>query len=160
MAIRHLAASAACVVALAWPGTARAQMPNAYGPSITLAQARPLAAAAIAEATANKWTVVVAIVDTGGNLVLLERMDHTQVGSLDVAIGKARTANHFKRSTKVFEDSVLGGRTVVLSVPNVVPVEGGLPLLAGDRIIGAIGISGATSQQDGIVAKAAADALK
>jgi len=87
-------------------------------------------------------------------------MDHTQVGSIDVAIGKARTANNFKRATKAFEDSVLGGRTVVLSVPNVVPVEGGLPIVTGDKIVGAIGISGATSAQDGQVAKAALAALK
>lgn len=160
MALRHTVAAVACLAAVATATPARAQMAIGYGPSVTLAQARPLAAAAIAEATKSQWTVVVAIVDTGGNLVLLERMDNTQVGSIDVAMGKARTANNFKRSTKVFEEAVLGGRTVVLSVPNVVPVEGGLPLIVGDKIVGAIGVSGATSAQDGVVAKAGADALK
>jgi uncharacterized protein GlcG (DUF336 family) len=159
MALRHSVAASACVLSLA-AVPAQAQLAMPYGTSITLTQARPLADAAIAEAARNGWTVMVAVVDTGGNLVLFERMDHTQVGSIDVAIGKARTANNFKRATKAFEDSVLGGRTVVLSVPNVVPVEGGLPIVAGDKIIGAIGISGATSAQDGQVAKAALAALK
>lgn len=160
MALRHWVSASACALSLASAAPSQAQLPVPYGPSVTLAQARPVADAAIAEATRNGWTVMVAIVDTGGNLVLFERMDQTQVGSIDVAIGKARTANNFKRATKVFEDAVLGGRTVVLSVPNVVPVEGGLPIVSGDRIVGAIGISGATSAQDGQVAKAALAALK
>ena len=160
MALRHLAAASACALSLAAAAPSLAQSALPYGPSVTLAQARPLADAALAEAAKNGWTVMVAVVDTGGNLVLFERMDHTQVGSIDVAIGKARTANNFKRATKAFEDAVLGGRTTVLSVPNVVPVEGGLPLVAGGRIIGAIGISGATSAQDGQVANVALAALK
>jgi uncharacterized protein GlcG (DUF336 family) len=159
MAFRHSVALLAATLAVAG-APARAQMPIGYGQSITLAQARPIAAAAIAEAWKNNWTIVVAIVDTGGHLVLLERMDRAQVASVEVAVGKARTANGFKRPTKAMEDAVLGGRTVVLAVPNAVPVEGGLPLVLDDRIVGAIGISGATSQQDGIVAKAGADALK
>jgi uncharacterized protein GlcG (DUF336 family) len=160
MTLRHGLAAIACLAIVATAAPARAQMPIGYGPSITLSQARPLAAAAIAEAAKNQWTIVVAIVDTGGNLVLLERMDATQVGSVEVAIGKARTANGFKRATKVFEDAVLGGRTVVLGLPNALPIEGGLPLVLNDKIVGAIGISGATSPQDGVVAKAGVDALK
>lgn len=161
MSRRRSLAFLAGVVALAGAAVpAHAQMPIGYGPPVTLAQALPIAAAAIAEAAKNNWTVVVAIVDTGGHLVLLERMERTQVGSVEVAIGKARTANGFKRPTKAFEDAVTGGRSVILALPGAVPIEGGLPLVLDDKIVGAIGISGATSQQDGVVAKAAADALK
>ncbi len=159
MAFRCRIATVAALALLGVATSAPAQMPVPYGASITLSQARPLVAAAIAEAARNGWTVMVAVVDTGGNLVVFERMDNAQVGSIDVAIGKARTANNFKRATKVFEDSVAAGRHVVLSVPNVVPVEGGLPIVVGDRIVGAIGVSGATSAQDGQVARAALDAL-
>jgi uncharacterized protein GlcG (DUF336 family) len=102
----------------------------------------------------------IAIVDDGGNLMYLERMDESQLGSLDVSIAKARCALLFKRPTKALEDAVAGGRAVVMTLPNAVPVEGGLPLTAYGKIVGAIGISGATSPQDGIVAKAGADELE
>jgi uncharacterized protein GlcG (DUF336 family) len=126
---------------------------------LTLAAAKRIAAAAEQEAVKNGWDMFIAIVDDGGNLMYLERMDGAQLGSLDVSIQKARSALLFKRPTKAMEDAVAGGRIVVMTLANAVPVEGGLPLVANGQIVGAIGISGATSPQDGIVAKAGTDEL-
>lgn len=126
--------------------------------SLTLEAAKKLASVAEAEAL-NKWTMAVAIVDDGGNLVYLERMDNTQIGSIEVAIQKAKTAISFKRPTKAYEDLVAQGKTDILGVPGVIPIEGGLPLVVDGQYIGAIGVSGGTRQQDGIVAKAAVDAF-
>jgi uncharacterized protein GlcG (DUF336 family) len=127
--------------------------------ALTLGAAREIAAAAEAEAVKNKWNVVIAVVDDGGHLVYLERMDETQIGSVEVAQEKARTAVRFKRPSKALEDAVTGGRNVVLRLPGALPVEGGLPLSADGKIIGAIGVSGVTSQQDGQIAAAGAAAL-
>ena len=127
--------------------------------SLTLEVAKQIAAAAEQEAANNKWTMVISIMDDGGNLLYLERMDETQIGSIEVSMRKARSALAFKRPTKVFEDAVAGGRTVVLSLPGALPVEGGVPIMADGKIIGSIGCSGGTSQQDGLVAKAGVDAL-
>src|SRR5215203_2903401 len=121
---------------------------------LTLEIAKQIAAAASAEATANKWTVVIAILDEGGNLMYLERADDTQIGSIQVAQEKARSAVGFKRPTKVFEDAVAGGRTAILKLPGAMPEEGGLPLMLNGRVAGAIGVSGVTSQQDGQIAQA------
>jgi len=138
-----------------------AQMPNAYGPPINLDAAKKAAASAIAEARKNNWTMAVAIVDIGGDLIYFEKMDRTQTGSVKVAIGKARSAALFKRPTKVWQDVASGLAGVrVISLEGVVPSEGGLPLLMDDKIVGAIGVSGATAEQDGVVAKAGADTLK
>jgi len=127
--------------------------------ALTLEAAKQIAAAAEKEAAGSKLTMVIAILDDGGNLIYLERMDETQIGSIDVAQQKAHSAIAFKRPTKVFEDAVASGRNALLRLPGAIPVEGGLPLMAGGKIIGAIGCSGGTSQQDGVVAKAGADAL-
>jgi uncharacterized protein GlcG (DUF336 family) len=137
-------------------------MPNPYGLPITLENAKKAAAPAVAEAAKNKWTVAVAVVDTAGNLVYFEKMDNTQVGSVTVAIDKARSATLFKRPTKAFQDVLAsGGEGLrVLRLQGVVPTEGGIPLVADGKIIGAIGVSGATSAQDGQCAKAGADTLK
>lgn len=126
--------------------------------SINLAIAKQIAAAAEAEAVKNNWLVVITLVDAGGHLVYLQRHDDAQHGSIDVAMGKARTAVAFKRPTKVFEDAAVGGRNVILALP-IIPIEGGLPLIVDGKVVGAIGVSGVTSQQDGQVAKAGADAL-
>jgi glc operon protein GlcG len=127
---------------------------------LTLEAAKKVAAAAEEEAVKNKWTVVIAIVDEGGNLVYLQRLDETQIGSIEVAIQKAKTAVSFKRPTKALEDAVItGGRTVVLSLPGAVPIEGGLPLVVDGKVLGAVGVSGVTAQQDGQIAKAGVDAL-
>jgi len=127
--------------------------------TLTLAAAKRIAAAAEKVAAKNGWVMFIAIVDDGGNLMYLERMDDAQLGSLDVSIQKARSALLFKRPTKVMEDAVTAGRIVVMTLPNALPVEGGLPLLADGKIVGAIGVSGATAPEDGIVAKAGADEL-
>jgi glc operon protein GlcG len=133
-----------------------------YGESISLENARKVLHAAQAYALSKQWTVVVAIVDTGGNLVLLEKIDNTQIASIEVAIGKAKTANNFKRPTKALEDAIAGGGAGlrVLSLPGAVPIEGGELILVNGKIAGAIGISGMSASQDGEVAKAGTAALK
>jgi uncharacterized protein GlcG (DUF336 family) len=135
------------------------QMPNRYGVSVGVETARKLAAAAVAEAKKNGWTVAVAVVDTSGDLVFFERIDNTQVGSVMVAQEKARTAVRFKRPTKAFEEGLAGGRQAILGLSDVVPLEGGIPIVVDDRIVGAIGVSGATSQQDGACAQAGLNTL-
>jgi glc operon protein GlcG len=126
--------------------------------ALTLDAARHIAAAAEAEAIKNKWNVVIAIVDEGGHLIYLQRMDDTQVGSVEIAPMKARTAVMYKRPSKVFEERVAGGGSNVLSLPGVVASEGGVPITVDGRIIGAIGVSGVTSAQDGLIAKAGLEA--
>jgi glc operon protein GlcG len=117
---------------------------------------------AIAEAKKNGWTVAVSIVDTAGDLVYFEKMDGTQTGSVNVSIEKGRTAALFKRPTKSFQDTVAAGGDGlrILGLPGAVPVEGGVPLLMDGKIIGAIGVSGATSAQDGQCAQAGAATIK
>ena len=127
--------------------------------ALTLDVAKQIAAAAEAEAKKNSWNVVIAIFDEGGNLIYLQRMDETQIGSIEVAQRKALSAIKFKRPTKAFEEALVGGRQAILSLPGAVPVEGGLPITHEGRVIGAIGVSGVTSQQDGQIAKAGLDAL-
>ncbi len=151
--------AAACLLLVAGSIAVPAQAQLADKKVITLSAAKHIAAAAEAEAMKNKWTVVIAVVDDGGHLVYLQRIDGTQTGSVDVAIKKARTAAAFKRPSKVFEDAIAGGRTALLGINAVLPLEGGLPLVVNGQLVGAIGVSGVTSQQDGMVAKAGADAL-
>jgi glc operon protein GlcG len=127
--------------------------------ALTLDIAKQMAAAAQAEAVKNKWNVVITIVDDGGHLVYLQRMDDVQIGSVDVAQAKARSAVNFRRPTKAFEDAVAGGRNAILTLPGAIPVEGGLPILVDGKVIGAIGVSGVTSQQDAQIGKAGVDAL-
>ncbi len=136
--------------------------PNApYGISISPANAKKVAAAAIAKAKENKWEMAVAIVDTGGHLVYFERMDDTQVGSVQVAIDKAQSAVLFRRSTKVFMDALAGGGAGVrmLALTGAVPVEGGIPLVMDGKVVGAIGASGGTGEQDGMTATAGAASM-
>jgi glc operon protein GlcG len=122
--------------------------------SLTLAEARQIAAAAEAEAAKNQWHVTIAVLDEGGHLLYLERMDEAPLGSVVVAQEKARTSVLFRRPTKNFEESILGGRTVMLNLPQATPIEGGLPLVHGDKLIGAIGVSGVQSSQDAQIARA------
>jgi uncharacterized protein GlcG (DUF336 family) len=135
---------------------------NMYGTSITADQAKTVAAAAVAEARKNQWTMAIAIVDTAGDLVYFEKMDNTQVGSISVAIEKARASARFKRPTKAFQDALAAGGEGwrILSLEGAVAVEGGLPLVAGGKIVGAIGASGGSSQQDGVTAAAGVATLK
>jgi glc operon protein GlcG len=150
------------VILLCGLAIARAQMPNPYGAAVSLENARKAAAPAIAEAEKNHWNMAVAIVDTGGNLVYYEKMDNTQLGSAKVAIEKAQCAALFKRPTKAFQDTLAAGGDGlrVLSLQGVVASEGGIPLVMDGKIVGAIGVSGGTSPQDGQCAKAGADVLK
>jgi len=128
-------------------------------PILTLDDAKRIAAAAQAEALANNWNVVVAVVDDGGHLLYLERAHDTQFGSVDTAILKANAAAAFKRPTKSSEDAVLSGRLIHLALPGVIPAEGGVPLMIGDTVVGGLGISGVRSFQDGQIAAAGAAVL-
>jgi len=155
----HLFAAALLIGAIA--GAAHAQTMS-YGPSITLDMAKKAAAPAIAEARKNNWLMAIAIVDTAGDLVYFEKMDDTQIGSVGVAQSKARSAARFKRPTKAFQDALAaGGEGLrILALDGAIPVDGGLPLVVGGKIVGAIGASGGTSAQDGQVAAAGVGALK
>jgi glc operon protein GlcG len=127
--------------------------------TISLSVAKKIATAGENEAARNNLAVVIAIVDDGGNLVYIEKMDNAQIGSIDIALKKAKTAIFYKRSTKTYEDRIAGGTNSILGLPDVLPFEGGLPLIVDGQYIGGIGVSGSTPQQDGIIAKTAVDAL-
>jgi uncharacterized protein GlcG (DUF336 family) len=146
-------------VGLFFFGCFRADAQIAVKKAVTLELAKKIADAAEVEARKNGWNAVIAIVDDGANLIFLERMDNTQIGSLEVAIQKAHTAISFKRPTKVYEDMVAGGRTAILGVPGIVPIDGGLPIVVDGQFIGAIGVSGGTAQQDGQVARSGVEVL-
>jgi glc operon protein GlcG len=131
-----------------------------YGPPISLASAKLVAAAAEAEAAARGWPMVIAIFDSTAHLVLLHRIDQSNIGAVELAQRKAETAVRFRRATKVFEDIVVGGGVRMLSVAaDIITLEGGLPLLQNGVVIGSIGVSGMASDQDGLVASAGARAL-
>ena len=123
---------------------------------------RKLAAAAFAEARKNNWAMAVAIVDTGGYLVYFERMQDTQLGSVEVSIEKAKSAALFRRPTKSFQDTLAAGGAGLrmLSLAGAVPVEGGIPIIVDGKLIGAIGASGGSSDQDGRTAQAGVAAMK
>jgi glc operon protein GlcG len=160
MNVRKLAALAGGAVFLA-VGIAQAQVPQ-YGNNITLEQARKVAAGADAEAKKRGWPMAIAVVDTAGNLVYFQRAENTQTASMQVAQDKAVSAAIYRRPTKVFQDAVAGGgagvRFIGLRGANM--VEGGVPLTVDGKIIGALGISGMSSAEDGEIAKAGVDALK
>jgi glc operon protein GlcG len=135
--------------------------PLPYGAPIGLDDAKKAAVAAVEEVKKiGAAPNAIAIVDHGGFLIYFERMDNTQLGSVEIAIDKARSAALFRRPSKVFEDALAGGRNAILALRGATPLEGGLPLVSGGKIIGAIGASGGTAQQDGQVAKAGADTIK
>ena len=148
-------------VALFAAVTASAQVPQ-YGTNVNLETARKIMAAASAEAKKNSWPMAIAIVDNAGQLVAYERMDNTQTASVHVAVEKAVSSATYRRSTKVFQDLVAGGGIGmrILGLPGAVPIEGGLVLMQDGKLIGAIGVSGMASDQDGVVAKAGVDAIK
>jgi len=128
-------------------------------PVLTLEDAKRIAAAAQTEAQRNDWKVVIAVVDDGGHLIYLERSHDTQFGSVETAIQKARAAAAFQRPTKASEDAVLAGRLIHLSLPGVIPAEGGVPVRINDVVVGGLGVSGVRSFQDGQIATAGVDAL-
>ena len=139
-----------------------AQAPPPYGMPIGFDAAKKAMAAAEAEAKKNNWPVAIAIVDIAGKLAAFSKMDNTQHGSVDIAIGKANTANNLKRPTKALQDLIAqgGGNLRLLAVPGVLPLEGGVPIVVDGKIVGAIGVSGVTSAQDAEVAMAGAAAAK
>jgi len=140
---------------------APAATPPQYGPPITLARAKAVMAAAEAEALINGWPMVIAIVDSGANLVLLTRMENGQIGSLRIAQDKAESAVKFRRPTKVFQDLIASGgaHLRLLAMNGLTPLEGGIPILADGKIIGGIGVSGMSSAQDQQVGEAGLKAL-
>ena len=153
----------ACFVALLTAMPARAQTtPPPYGPPIGIDNARKVMAAAEAEAGKNNWAVVISIIDSGGNIVMLHRHNDVQLSSIEISQGKAKTALMFKRPSKVLDDAISGGGAGLrfLALKDIVPLEGGLPIVADGKIVGAIGVSGVLSAQDSQIARAGADGLK
>jgi glc operon protein GlcG len=128
-------------------------------PPLTLQDAKKIASAAEAEASRNGWAVVIAIVDEGGHLIHLLRRDNTQFGSIEVAIQKAHAAIAFRRPTRVWDEHVAEGRLRYLGLPGTLPIEGGLPVVVQGKFVGAVGVSGARSDEDAQVAQAGLDAL-
>ena len=150
-----------CMVLFVVAGTTMAQqMPNPYGANINLATAKKVAAAAAEEAAKLKINVVIAIVDTGAQIVYLERFDVVQWGSVKVALHKAKCSVQWKRPTKAFEDLIAKGTTTYLTLDGIIAIEGGVPIIQDGKIIGAIGVSGGAAAQDGEVARAAAAMVK
>jgi len=156
--VRYIIAGAIVLSSLAAWGQNLQTMP--FGTPIGNDTAKKMAAAAMAEAKKNGWPVCIAIVDYHGDLVYFERLDNTQLGSVSVAVDKARTAAKFKRSTKLLEDTVAGGRNAMLRLGDSTPIQGGLPIVIDGKFVGAIGVSGVASQQDEQVAFAGLNALK
>ncbi len=162
--IRLMTAASIAALCVA-PFTASAQTPAAgpmpYGPSITLEAAKKAIAGAEAEAKKNNWWMAIAVVDTAGKLVAFERMDNTQIASNEIAVGKAVSANNLKRPTKVLQDALAAGGAGVrfLALPGALPIEGGLPIVVDGKIIGAIGVSGAASNEDAQCATAGIAAM-
>lgn len=126
---------------------------------LTLDDAKKIATGAEAEAKRNRWPVVIVIVDDGGHLLYLQRLDHTQFGSINVAIEKARAAIAFRRPTKIWEENIAEGRLRYLNLPGTLPIEGGLPITVNNQFVGAIGVSGVRSFEDAQIAQAGIDAL-
>ena len=165
--MRNLIVAALGAALLLSPICAGAQTPPAappppppYGMSIGFDAAKKAIAAAEAEAKKNNWPVAIAVVDTGGHLVAFSRLDNTQIGSVDIAIGKAVTANNLKRATKALQDGIAqgGANLRLLAVKGITPLEGGVPIVVDGKIIGGIGVSGVTSAQDAECAIAGAAA--
>ncbi|MFO1190107.1 MAG: heme-binding protein [Alphaproteobacteria bacterium] len=128
-------------------------------PCLTLADAKTIAAASEAEARKNGWNVVISVLDDGGHLVFLQRMDGVQLGSVEVSQAKGRTALLFKRPTKAIEDAVAGGRATMMTLPGATPIEGGVPIVWQGEVVGAVGVSGVQSHEDAQIARAGAEAV-
>lgn len=162
MKTSSLSILAALALALALPmiaADAAAQQRPPYGTAITIESAKKAAAASVAEAKKNNWNVAIAIVDNHGMLIYYEMLDDTQTSSAVIAIEKARTAAMYRRPSKEFEDAIAGGRVAVLGLPGATPIEGGLPIVIGGKMAGAVGVSGVSSAQDAQIARAGVEAL-
>jgi glc operon protein GlcG len=141
--------------------SAAAQAPPSYGAPISLEQAKKVMAGAEAEARKNNWPVVIAILDSGGQLVMLQRLDNAQWGSVEIAKEKARSAVALRRPTKALQDLIAqGGANLRLLNIGYSVLEGGIPIIADGKIIGGVGVSGVTSQQDAQIGQAGIDAMK
>ena len=163
MTLKSIAGACAIAMLAALPAPGQAQTtPPPYGPPIGIENARKVMAAAEAEAGKNNWAVVIAILDSGGHVVMLHRADNVQLSSIDISQGKAKTALMFKRPTKVLDDAISSGGVGLrfLALKDIVPLEGGLPIVVDNKIVGAIGVSGVLSAQDAQIARAGIDALK
>ena len=156
---RFVAALLVCLCAAA--PVAAQQTPPPYGPPITLEMAKKVMAGAETEAVRNTWAVFIVIVDSGGNMVMLHRFDNAQLGSLQLAKGKAQTALDFKLPTKALEDAISAGGSGLrlTTLNNITPLEGGLPIISDGKVIGAIGVSGVLSAHDAQIARAGIQAL-
>ena len=143
------------------PPAAPPSPPPPYGAAINLADARRCVAAVEAYATRKQWFMVVTVVDSGGHAVLSERMDNAQHGSIEPALHKAQTASAFRRPSKAFEDLLAQGGPALrlLKLDGALPIEGGLPIVLRGALVGAVGVSGGTSAQDGEAAAACVAAL-
>jgi len=160
MSASRLIPHALGVAALALFATsAAAQQRPDYGTPVTIDQAKKIAAAVVAECSSNKWNVAVAVVDTAGNLVYFERIENTQFASADIAIKKANVAARFRRSTRAFVDAIAKGGPSVMTLPGMIASLGGLPIVSGGKVIGGVGVSGVTGDQDEQCAKAGLGAL-
>jgi len=159
--LKMLICAGGLALSMAMPAKAQTPPPP-YGPPIGIENARKAMAAAEAEAAKNNWAVVIVIIDSGGHLVMLHRRDDVQLSSIEISQGKAKTALMFKRPSKVLDDAISGGGPGLrfLALKDIVPLEGGLPLLLDGKIVGAIGVSGVLSSQDAQVARTGAEALK
>ena len=163
MILKPCLSSFAVTTLFAMSSLAQAQQgPLPYGPPISLEQAKQAMVAAEAEAKKNNWNVAMVVVDSGGHMVMMQKIDNTQTASIEIAAGKAVTAVNFKRPTKAMEDTIAAGGAGLrlLSLKGVTPLEGGVLVVKDGKIIGAVGVSGVQSGQDAQVAKAGADAVK
>lgn len=159
--LKTLAGAAALALLMALPAKAQTAPPP-YGPPIGLENARKVMNAAEGEAAKSNWAVVIAILDSGGNIVMLHRGDDTQLSSIEIAQGKAKTALFFKRPSKTLDDAIAAGGPGLrfLALKDIVPLEGGVPIMLDGKIVGAIGVSGVLSSQDAQIARAGVDGLK
>ena len=149
------------VVLTGFAASAQAPAPPEYGAPISLEQAKKVMAGAEAEATKNKWPVVITILDSGGNIVMVHRLDNAQWGSVDIAREKAKASVALRRPTKALQDLIAqGGANLRLLNIGFSVLEGGIPIIVGGKVIGGIGVSGVTSQQDAQIGQAGIDALK
>jgi uncharacterized protein GlcG (DUF336 family) len=156
--VRAAALALAAAASLAVPAIVHAQLIDTK--VVSLQAAKAMAAAAEAEAKKHGWAVAIAVVDASGNLIVFDRMDDVQIGSVDVAIAKARTSARFRRTTKALADALAGGATGLLSVEGATALAGGVPIMADGKVIGAVGCSGMTADQDAVAAQAGVDALQ
>jgi glc operon protein GlcG len=159
--MRTLLSLSVAVALLFTAALASAQAPAPYGAPISLEQAKKVMAGAEAEARKNSWPVVIAILDSGGQLVMLQRLDNAQWGSVEIAKEKARSAVALRRPTKALQDLIAqGGANLRLLNIGYSVLEGGIPIVADGKVVGSVGVSGVTSQQDAQIAQAGIDALK